>query len=200
MLGIAMVAEMEGAARTHLETVGQWSAELAKRIGMDEVDAERLGIAAILHDIGKAMIPREIWLKPAPLLDQEREFTKAHTEFGVTVLERIEDLGRTFVPVSLLQTAKEIAWSHHENWDGSGYPRGLSGDAIPLSARIVKVADVADALLSKRPYKAAWSLAETERELREKSGKDFDPHLIAHFLKGGLEPWVDLSLRLSPGR
>lgn len=199
-LGIATVAELGDATRNHLETVGVWSAELAKRIGMDEVDAGWLGVAAILHDIGKAIIPKEIWLKPSSFLEQEREYVKAHTDFGVTVLERIEDWGRTVVPAALLQTAKEIAGNHHENWDGSGYPRGLSGENIPLSARIVKVADVADALLSKRPYKPAWSRSDTERELREKSGLEFDPQLVNAFLEGGLSKWVDLSLRLSPGR
>ncbi len=192
-LGIATVVELGDATRNHLEVVGIWSAELAKRIGMDEVDAGWLGVAATLHDVGKGAIPRELWLKNGPFLDQEREYIKAHTEFGVTMLERIEDFGRAFVPVALLKKAQEIAQYHHENWDGSGYPRGLSGDNIPLSARIVKIADVADALLSKRPYKPAWSLADTERELREKSGSEFDPHLVAHFLKGGLESWLELS-------
>ena len=192
-LGIATVAELGDATRNHLETVGLWSAELAKRIGMDEAEAEWLGVAAILHDVGKGTIPRELWLKPAPFLEQEKVYIKSHAEFGKVVLERIEEWGQSFVSVALLQAAKEIALSHHENWDGSGYPRGLSGEEIPLAARIVKVADVADALLSKRPYKAAWSLTETERELRENSGTEFDPDLVAVFLKGGLKLWQDLS-------
>lgn len=192
-LGISTVAELGNATRRHLETVGVWSAKLAERIGMDEIDAGWLGVAAILHDVGKGAIPRELWLKNGPFLDQEREYIKAHAEFGVTVLERIEDLGRTFVSASLLEKAREIALCHHENWNGTGYPRGLLGEEIPLAARIVKVVDVADALLSKRPYKPAWSLNDTERELREKSGSEFDPHLVAHFLKGGLEPWLKLS-------
>ena len=191
-MSIATIAELDNSStKRHLETVSYWSAELAKQSGMEETKAEWLGIASILHDLGKGAIPRELWLKPSDFLDQEREFAKAHTEFGKVILERIEEWGHSFVPTPVLKMAKNIAWAHHENWDGSGYPRGLVGDAIPFEAQIVKIADVADALLSKRPYKNAWTPVEVEEELRSKRGIFFSPKLLDIFLQGGLRPWLD---------
>ncbi len=200
-MSMATLVEMnDGSTRRHLETVGLWSAHLAKLAGLEPIKADWLGVAAILHDIGKGAIPRELWLKPSAFLDQEREYAKAHTEFGKLILERVEEWGHSFVPMPILSMAKEIAWAHHENWDGSGYPRGLSGDAIPWSAQIVRIADMTDALLSKRPYKNAWDVAEVENELRDKRGIFFSPILLDAFLQRGLNAWLDSSSFLPQAR
>lgn len=199
-MSMATLAELNDGSRRHLETVGLWSAHLAKIVGMESNQADWLGVAAILHDIGKGAIPRELWLKPSAFLEQEREYAKAHTEFGKGILERVEEWGHMFVPAPILAMAKEIAWAHHENWDGSGYPRGLSGDEIPWAAQIVRITDMTDALLSKRPYKNAWDVAEVENELRDKRGIFFSPILLDAFLQRGLNAWLDSSSFLPQAR
>ena len=137
--------------------------------------------SAPLHDIGKVGIPDSILLKPGRLTAEEFEIMKTHTTIGHAAIVRAEQaLGEE---LDFLHPAKEIALSHQEKWDGSGYPQGLSGDAIPLSARLMAVADVYDALISKRVYKAAMSHAEAVELMRQGRGSHFDPDVLDAFLQ-----------------
>jgi putative two-component system response regulator len=124
--------------------------------------------------VGKIGIPDRVLLKPAPLEPDEWEIMKTHATIGANILS-----GSTS---PLLQMAEQIALSHHEKWDGSGYPRGLAGEEIPLVGRICAVCDVFDALTSKRPYKDAWSMEDALEEVRSQSGQHFDPELVELFL------------------
>lgn len=143
-------------------------------------EAERLSLASTMHDVGKISVPDTILLKPGQLTDDERREMEEHAERGRRILEGSDS--------ALIRLAAEIAETHHERWDGSGYPKGLSGEAIPLSGRIVAVADVYDALTSERPYKMAWSEAEAVAHLRAHAGTHFDPACVAAFLGGRSEP------------
>ena len=141
---------------------------------------ESLYKSAPLHDIGKVGIPDNILLKPGKLTDEEFEVMKTHTTLGREAIERAEkELG---VEVRFLRFAKEIAQSHQEKWDGSGYPEGLAGEAIPLSARLMAIADVYDALISKRVYKPAFSHEESIRLIAKGRGSHFDPDVHDAFL------------------
>ncbi len=153
------------------------SSVYAEILNEDFIDL--LSQSAPLHDIGKIGVPDEILLKPAKLTSEEFEEMKKHTVYGKEALTQAEDkLGSNH----FLQLAAEIAWTHHEKWDGSGYPRGLSGAEIPLSGRIMAVADVYDALISKRVYKAASSHEEALAYIEEHSGSMFDPEVVAALL------------------
>lgn len=141
---------------------------------------ERLFKSAPLHDIGKVGIPDSILLKPGPLSPAEFEIMKTHTVLGRQALERAEEILGISVP--FLEMAKEIAQSHQEKWDGSGYPEGLSGEKIPLSARLMAIADVYDALISRRVYKEAFSHERAVDIIRAERGQHFDPDLVDAFL------------------
>ena len=127
-----------------------------------------------MHDGGKIGIPDHILLKPGRLTPEEWEVMKTHTRIGGDIFSGNES--------ELLQAARTVALTHHEKWDGSGYPDGLKGEAIPLIGRIVAVADVFDALVSKRPYKAPWTLDDALAEIERESGSHFDPHVVRAFL------------------
>ena len=157
----------------HTTRVGCTSALIARALGVPDDQVETLRMAARLHDIGKIGIPDLIMLKPAKLSSEEFERIKTHTTIGAKILSG----GKT----PLLQMAETIALTHHERWDGQGYPHGLSGEHIPLLGRIVSVADVFDALTSERPYKHAWSATEAQAEIEAKSGTQFDPQVVAAF-------------------
>jgi len=136
--------------------------------------------SAPLHDIGKVGIPDRILLKPGRFEPHEFEVMKTHTTLGRDAIQHAEDqLG---MPVEFLQYAKEIAYGHQEKWDGSGYPQGLAGEAIPLSARIMAVADVYDALISRRVYKEGMPHAKAVDIMREGRGSHFDPDILDAFL------------------
>lgn len=158
----------------HTERVGKAAADIAFGVGLALEQTTLLGEAAPLHDIGKLAIPDGILLKPGPLSDQERAVMQGHTTAG----ERL--LGGSRSPV--LQMAAVIAASHHERWDGNGYPAGLAGEAIPLVGRIVAVADVFDALTHERPYKNAWPVDTAISEIRQGAGSQFDPRVVSAFL------------------
>jgi putative two-component system response regulator len=144
---------------------------------LDDHQIDLLSESAPLHDIGKVGIPDHILLKPGPLSDAEWTVMRTHTTSGARAIELAErDVGGA---VDYFTIAREIAMSHHERWDGAGYPRGLAGEAIPLAGRIVAVADVFDALTNPRPYKRAWTLDEGLAYLREHSGSQFDPQCVA---------------------
>lgn len=152
-----------------------WFAKfLAQCISQPDEWCELLFNAAPMHDIGKIGIPDHILLKPGRLNEAEWEVMKRHAEYGAEIIGEHQS--------DILKMAKEVAISHHEKWDGTGYPYGLSGENIPLSARIVAIADVFDALTSERPYKKAWPEEEAIKLLRSESGKHFDPNLIEPFI------------------
>jgi HD-GYP domain-containing protein (c-di-GMP phosphodiesterase class II) len=172
-LGVA-VEWRDAETGVHIERMGRMCERLAREVGMSMVEAELLRHASALHDVGKVGISDEILLKPAKLDAREWAKMQTHTTIGASILSGSKS--------ALVQMAEEIARSHHERWDGSGYPDGLSGDEIPLSARICAVCDVFDALLSPRPYKDAWPLADVMREIASLRGTHLDPALVDAFL------------------
>jgi putative two-component system response regulator len=157
----------------HTRRVGLLSGRLATALGLDEKQATLLGRAAPLHDAGKIGIPDHILLKPGKLTSQEFAEMKTHTRIGNAIM------GSHHTP--LLKQAAEIALTHHERWDGKGYPEGLAGDDIPLAGRIVAVADVFDALTHDRPYKKAWPVEDAADEIQMQSGRQFDARVVTAF-------------------
>jgi putative two-component system response regulator len=137
--------------------------------------------SAPLHDIGKVGIPDRILLKPGKLTAAEFEIMKTHTTLGRDAISKAESLFG--IAASFLRFAKEIAYSHQEKWDGSGYPLGLAGERIPLSARLMAIADVYDALISQRVYKAAHTHEEAVAILRDGRGTHFDPDILDAFIE-----------------
>jgi putative two-component system response regulator len=135
--------------------------------------------------VGKIAIPDAVLAKRGKLTAEEFDLVKTHTTVGAEMLS-----GSTF---DLVATAEEIALTHHEKWDGSGYPAGLSGDAIPITGRIVAVADVFDALTHARPYKPAWAVADAEAEVRSQTGRHFDPQVVEAFFSARCEPRLPLA-------
>lgn len=168
---LAMAAEYrDDTTGEHTRRVGRTSARIALALGWPESRANVLSIAARLHDVGKIGIPDSVLLKPGKLDHAEFSQMQTHTLIGSRILSG----GRS----ELLQLAEEIALTHHERWDGSGYPHGLQATQIPLTGRIVAVADVFDALTQERPYKRAWSALEAIEEIRRQAGSHFDPQLV----------------------
>lgn len=170
----------------HVKRVAEISALLAQAYGTNQVFTDNLRLASPLHDLGKIAIPDAILNKPGKLDPDEWDIMQTHAEIGESMLDRSDR------PV--FQLAARIAGSHHEKWDGSGYPRGLSGEEIPLSGRITAVADVFDALNSRRCYKEGWPLEKTLDLMHEQSGKHFDPFLIKLFQKN-LDRILDICKR-----
>ncbi len=178
----------------HVIRVGRYAAIIAEQLGLDEERVELIEQAAVLHDVGKIGIPDAILLKPGKLDDEELRTMRKHCEFGMNILHgvpsnvnesvRFQASGRRFEPICespVLQIAAIIAKTHHEKWDGSGYPVGLKGEAIPLEGRITAVADVFDALSSRRPYKPAMPLETCVEILKEGRGSHFDPTILDAF-------------------
>lgn len=170
----------------HLDRIRKYSKDIAEALSMTakykNVITDRfiksLYDTSPLHDIGKVGIPDAILLKAGRLTESEFELMKTHTTLGVETLKAVAHMGQD----SFFEMAIEITGAHHEKWDGSGYPNGLSGEAIPLSARIVALADVFDALRSERIYKRAYSHEEAIRYIVSESGKHFDPDVVDAFL------------------
>lgn len=156
----------------HIMRMTNIAGAIAKTLGLSAEQREMLLITAPMHDVGKIGIADAILLKPERLTRTEYEIMKGHTEIGGRLLKGSD---------SLIAAARDIALYHHENWDGSGYPSGLVGEQIPVFARICSLADVFDALMSKRPYKAAWSLEEALQFIRSEAGKKFDPAVVHAF-------------------
>lgn len=158
----------------HVVRMSHYSQILARAAGWSEEDAEELLHAAPMHDVGKLGIPDAILQKPGKLTEAEWAVMRRHPEIGAEILGEHS--------TGLLGIARRIALAHHEKWDGSGYPEGLVGDAIPQEARIVAIADVFDALTSVRPYKRAWPVEEAVQHLRDQAGKHFEPRLVELFI------------------
>lgn len=171
---LALAAEYrDDDTHQHAQRIGHTTALLAAGLGLPSGTIQRIRRAAPLHDIGKIAIPDSILLKPNMLTAEEREIIKSHTLIGARILAG--SLSR------LLRVASEIALSHHERWDGNGYPNGLAGAAIPLVGRLVAVADVFDALAHRRPYKHPWPVNEAAAEISIQSGRQFDPAIVEVF-------------------
>ncbi len=164
----------------HIARVSSYVGVIARNLGFDPDRLRTLKLASTMHDVGKIGVPDAILLKQGPLSVEEREEMQKHAERGRKILEGSKS--------DLVKLAAEIAESHHERWDGTGYPRGLQGEDIPLSGRIVAVADVFDALVSERPYKKAWPLERARAFLSEQAGQHFDPRCVTAFLEG----WDDV--------
>ena len=204
MENVRMIAELEAARREslmrlavaaeyrddgshqHPQRVGRTAMKLARVLGMDDSQASLIGQAAELHDVGKLAIPDSILLKPRRLADHEFEKLKTHTTTGAAIL------GGGHSP--LMAPAEQIALTHHERWDGSGYPNGLVADDIPITGRIVALADVFDALTHPRPYKEAWSIGATVSEIRSLQGRQFDPSVVGAFMELDPSSLVELPL------
>jgi len=175
LLGLALAAERDEGASEHAERVARTAFGLAQQLGFSRREAAFIYQAAPLHDLGKIVVSAELLMKPGKLSADEFEQVKIHTTAGAGLL--------AFGDSPLLRLASEIALAHHERWDGSGYPAGLCGEDIPLSGRIVALADVFDALTHERPYKRAWPLEEAIAELCRLRGTHFDPHVVDAFLR-----------------
>lgn len=172
MLAVASEARDEDTG-DHINRIECYAGRLARAAGVDEEQAKRIAYSAILHDVGKIQIPDGILKKPGPLTDDERRAMQQHTLIGQRILSA----------QPFFETARLIARSHHENWDGSGYPDHLAKLDIPLPARITHLVDVFDALVSKRAYKHAWPADQAAAEIDRTAGTMFDPDLARAFLR-----------------
>jgi putative two-component system response regulator len=171
---LALAAEYrDDDTQEHAWRIGRICALVAVNLGFPETEVELIARAAPLHDIGKIGIPDAILLKPGRLSDEEFEVIKTHTTIGAEIL--------TGSRSPLLRLAERIALTHHERWDGRGYPGGLSGEEIPIAGRIVAVADVFDALTHERPYKQAWAVEKAVGEILGQGGRQFDPCVVDAF-------------------
>jgi HD-GYP domain-containing protein (c-di-GMP phosphodiesterase class II) len=157
----------------HTQRVGDLAARLARELGRDDRTVWLVRHAAPLHDVGKIAVPDSVLLKPGRLTEEEFEVVKTHAVLGARVLAGGDS--------DLLICAEQVARSHHERWDGTGYPDGLAGEAIPFEGRLVHVADVFDVLLHERPYKESWTVEAAAEEIRQGAGTQFDPEVVRAF-------------------
>jgi putative two-component system response regulator len=179
---LAVVSEFKDVETgSHIKRIGFFTKVLASVLGMGDDFKETIRHASVMHDIGKVGIPNSIMLKPAALNDKEWKMMKSHAEIGARILSGSDS--------PYLSMAEQIARSHHERWDGSGYPAGLRGEAIPLAARITTIADQYDALRTRRTYKPAFSHGATMRTITEGDGRTlpthFDPRVLEAFVENG---------------
>ncbi|MBK9603046.1 MAG: response regulator [Anaerolineales bacterium] len=157
----------------HSKRVTEMAVELARAFGLSESELVQVRWGALLHDIGKMGVPDGILLKPGPLTEEEWVKMRIHPTFAYEML----------APIHYLRLALDIPYCHHEKWDGTGYPQGLKGDQIPLTARIFAVVDVWDALSSDRPYRLAWTEDKVREHIRASSGTHFDPQVVGVFMQ-----------------
>ncbi len=190
-LSIEMIGNLiehhDGEHSAHVKRIEKYTVlildELKETVGIDEALAEVIPLSALLHDIGELMLPNGILTKPSSLDHAETMIMRKHVELGSDILKEANDtFKKHFNKDSYMKVASDIAMYHHEKWNGTGYPEGLSGEDIPLAARIVAIGDVYDALRSMRVYKGAFTHEESTRQIVEGSGKDFDPNLVNIFL------------------
>ncbi|TPP05499.1 HD domain-containing phosphohydrolase [Rhizobium glycinendophyticum] len=163
----------DGETALHLERVAVIARMVAEELGIDAATCEKIYLASPLHDVGKIGVSDSVLLKSGPLDARELDEMRAHAAFGAEILEGSDS--------EIIRIAATIAGSHHEKWDGTGYPQKLAADRIPIEGRIVAIADVFDALCSERPYKKAWPVDEAHREILRGSGNHFDPACVAAF-------------------
>lgn len=176
VMRLSIAAEFrDSTTYNHLVRMSLYSYLIAKEMGFDDLWCEKLKLAAPMHDIGKLGIKDMILLKPAKLTDEEFEEMKKHTIYGYEILKDST--------IDILKMASNVALCHHEKYDGTGYPRGLKGEEIPIEARIVAVADVFDALTSRRPYKEPYEIERAVEIIEKDSGKHFDPKVVQAFKK-----------------
>ncbi|MDH0339344.1 response regulator [Metapseudomonas otitidis] len=175
----------------HVIRMSHYSRILARALGWSEADCDDLLNAAPMHDVGKIGIPDAVLRKPGKLDADEWAVMRQHVSIGAKIIGEH--------PSGLLRMAQRIALTHHEKWDGSGYPNGLAGEDIPIEGRIVAIADVFDALTSERPYKQAWPVEEAVAFLREQSGQHFDPDLVELFIQQ-LPAVLEVKARWAEGR
>ncbi|RME89853.1 MAG: HD domain-containing protein, partial [Anaerolineae bacterium] len=179
LLGWSRALELrDKETKGHTLRVADLTIRLAQALGVPSEDLTHIRRGVLLHDVGKMGVPDHILHKPGPLTEEEWDIMRRHVQYAYEWLKDIP----------FLKPALEIPYCHHERWDGSGYPRGLQGEQIPLSARIFAVVDVYDALLSDRPYRKAWPREKVLRYLKEQAGKQFDPYIVEVFLKLIEEP------------
>ena len=171
MLAVAAEAKDDDTGE-HIHRIQGLARDICAGLGMPSEESEQISFFSIMHDVGKIHIPDSILQKPGPLTAEEWEVMQTHCIAGEKILGN----------KPFYQTAREIARSHHERWDGNGYPDGLKGESISLAARIVNVADVFDALTNERPYKSAWPVKEALAEMKTLSGKAFDPKILNVFI------------------
>jgi HD domain/GAF domain len=182
---LALAAEYrDDGTRKHTERVARTARTLAERLGLPAEQASLIYQATPLHDVGKLAVPESILLKPGRLTPEEFEQVKGHTTTGGAILAGSSS--------QVLQTAEEIALTHHEWWNGRGYPAGLAGDEIPMSGRIVGLADVFDALTHERPYKHAWPVDQAVEEVRSLRATQFDPDVVEVFMELDPNQLVDM--------
>jgi putative nucleotidyltransferase with HDIG domain len=173
LLGLVSALDMkEHNTKLHSQRVRKYTLLLADKFGFDDAGKRTIGFGALLHDVGKIAVPDAILLKPGTLTGEEQKVMRIHPSAGYSIVNRIE----------FLREAAEIVHAHHERYDGSGYPRGLKGEDIPLGARLFTVADVYDALTSTRPYRTAVSHEEAVVEIKKESSRHFDPKVVEAFL------------------
>ena len=159
----------------HIIRMSQYCALIAEKLGLSLDEVQKILYAAPMHDVGKIGIPDNILMKPGKLTEEEFAIVKTHTIIGAKILENSKS--------EILSAAEEIAISHHEKWDGTGYPQGLSGTNIPLAGRIASLADVFDALCCKRPYKDPFPIEVVLEIIKKERGKQFDPDILDVFLE-----------------
>ncbi|MCH1920818.1 protoglobin domain-containing protein [Shewanella sp. A3A] len=167
----------------HIHRMSRMCYQLAKCLGKDANWCNMILLASPLHDVGKIGVPDEVLLKPGKLTEQEWASMKQHPQIGGEIVPNND--------TAVIKMARRIALTHHERWDGAGYPLGLAAEAIPLEGRIAAVCDVFDALLSTRPYKSPWPVADVVNYLRDNSGSQFDPQLVEVFLQN-LPPMLEI--------
>jgi HD-GYP domain-containing protein (c-di-GMP phosphodiesterase class II) len=180
----------DGATGRHLERIGFLCERLALAGGLSRREAKLLRRASALHDVGKIAIPDQILLKPGLFESHEREVMTTHAPLGAQMLAGSS--------TSLVRTAEVIARTHHERWDGSGYPAGLAGQEIPLAGRICAICDVFDALITTRPYKRRWALEDAIAEIHRGAGSQFDPQLTELFVRIAPRLYQELAARVDP--
>ncbi len=180
----------DAGTRAHATRIGAYCRLIAGSLGMSDREAELIGNAAPMHDVGKVSLPDSILLKPGPLTEQERDVMERHTEIGSAILA--DDSSE------LMRLASVIALTHHERWDGAGYPRGLSGEDIPIAGRICAAADAFDVLAMPRPYRDPLPLGQVLWTMNQGRGREFDPQVVDAILNE-LGPIEDIRHGVGPG-